>query len=128
MISTILIATDGSEAAAHAERFGVALAARMKARAAGRLGGRGPLRARLRDDGLGVPPPLAGAASRSTCASAPRPPAARLAEARARGGRRVHGRDRLRGIADDQIVERGQQADLIVLGRDGQSRTTAAPR
>jgi nucleotide-binding universal stress UspA family protein len=29
MISTILVATDGSEAAAIAERFGVALASRM---------------------------------------------------------------------------------------------------
>ena len=33
MIETILIATDGSDAASAAERFGVALAARLCARA-----------------------------------------------------------------------------------------------
>ena len=32
MISTILVATDGSEASAAAERFGVNLAARLKTR------------------------------------------------------------------------------------------------
>ena len=35
MISTILVATDGSEAAGNAERFGVALASRMKGRLLG---------------------------------------------------------------------------------------------
>ena len=35
MIDTILVATDGSEAAASAERFGVALAKRLGARLAG---------------------------------------------------------------------------------------------
>src|SRR5258708_2218020 len=37
MISTILVGTDGSEAAANAERFSVALASRMKARLLGAI-------------------------------------------------------------------------------------------
>ena len=35
MISTILLATDGSEAAAGAERYGVSLAARLRGRLVG---------------------------------------------------------------------------------------------
>ena len=57
MISTILVATDGSEAAANAERFGVALASRMKARVLGISVVEDRFTRGFSEDGLGVPPP-----------------------------------------------------------------------
>ena len=57
MISTILVGTDGSEAASAAERYGVGLAARLKARVAGISVIEDRLIRGLRDDGLGLPPP-----------------------------------------------------------------------
>ena len=36
-----------------------------------------------------------------------------------------HSTEVLTGIADDRIVERGQKADIIVLGRDGQHAAAA---
>ena len=38
MVDTVLLATDGSQAAQHAERFGVALASRLQARRVGQGG------------------------------------------------------------------------------------------
>jgi nucleotide-binding universal stress UspA family protein len=117
MISTILVATDGSEAAANAERFGCALAARLKARVLGISVVEDRLARGFAENGLGVPPP------------SPEPLATYL-KARAEGAcRRLADRARaegvessseaLDGIADDRIVERGQQAELTVVGRDG---------
>ncbi len=118
MIETILIATDGSEAAHAAERFGVALAARLRAR----VNGLSVIEERavrgFRADGLGVEPPQLG-------------PLESFLEARAQAAcrrlselARGHGveitADVIRGIADDAIVDRGKQADLIVIGRDGE--------
>jgi nucleotide-binding universal stress UspA family protein len=118
MISTMLVATDGSEAAGVAERYGVALASRLRARLFGvsviedRLV-RGP-----GEDGLGVsPPPIDEMAAylKSRAEAACR----RLSERGRAESVEVTG-ETAQGIADDRIVERGQQVDLLVLGRDGQ--------
>ena len=117
MISTILVATDGSEAASHAERMGVALAARMRARLLGLCVVEDRLARGFREDGLGVSPPSAEPVAgylKSRAEAAMR----RLAE-RARGDGVEQSCEVLDGAADDRIVERGQQADLCVLGRDG---------
>ncbi len=117
MISTILVATDGSDAAATAERYGASLAARLKARVLGLSVVEDRLARGFSEDGLGVPP------------LSPDPLAAYL-KARAEGAcRRLGDRartegvesscDTIDGVADDRIVERGQQADLTVIGRDG---------
>jgi nucleotide-binding universal stress UspA family protein len=118
MISTIQVATDGSEAAAAAERFGVALAARIKARVIGTSVVEDRLAKGFREDGLGVtpPPPETLATYLKSRAEA----ACRRLGERARGEGVEHACDATQGIADDRIVERGQQADLTVLGRDGQ--------
>jgi nucleotide-binding universal stress UspA family protein len=119
MISTVLVGTDGSEAAAAAERYGVALASRLKARLQGLSVVEDRWTRGLREDGLGVsPPPLDALAS--------------YLEARAEAAcRRLSGAaaaasvesacETPHGIADDRLVERGQQTDLLVLGRDGQN-------
>ena len=57
MISTILVATDGSEAAGAAERYGVSLAGRLRARLVGLSVAEDRLVRGPRDDGLGVSPP-----------------------------------------------------------------------
>jgi nucleotide-binding universal stress UspA family protein len=118
MISTILLATDGSEAAAAAERFGVSLAARMKARLLGISVVEDRLARGFQEDGLGVPVPSPEPVAsylRQRADAACR----RLGE-RASGEGVDHSCDSSSGIADDRIVDRGQQCDLIVVGRDGQ--------
>ena len=118
MIETILIATDGSEAAHAAERFGVALAARLRARVNGLSVVEERTVRGLRAEGLGVEqPPLQPiesfleARAQAACR--------RLSDnARAQGVEATA--DVVRGIADDVIVDRGKQSDLIVLGRDGE--------
>lgn len=118
MISTILVATDGSETAAVTERYAVALAARAKARLIGvsvieDRYARGPS-----DDGLGVPPPPmdAFAAYLKSRADA----ACRRIASRAGAEGVEHTCETVQGVADDRVVERAQQADLVVVGRDGQ--------
>ncbi len=120
MISTILTASDGSVAAAAAERYAVGLAARLKARMTGLSVVEDRLIRGLKEDGLGVAPPANDALAaylNSRAAAACR----RLSELARREG--VESQcDTAQGIADDLIVERGQQADLLVLGRDGQNK------
>lgn len=119
MTSTVLVATDGSEAAAAAERFATDFASHMQARmlvvsvVEDRFA-RGP-----QEDGLGVtpPPPDALAAYLKSRADA----ACRRVAERVRGAGIDHTTETVQGIADDRIVERGQQADILVLGRDGQA-------
>jgi nucleotide-binding universal stress UspA family protein len=117
MISTILVATDGSEGAAAAERFGVALAARMKARLHALSVVEDRLARGFSEDGLGVspPPPDTLAAYLKARADAS---VRRLAERASSEGIESNG-DTMEGIADDRIVERGQQSDVTVIGRDG---------
>lgn len=118
MIETILIATDGSEAANAAESYGVTLAARLSARIVGLSVVEERWLRSLRAEGLGLtPPPLESIESflKARAEAACR----RLAErARAKGVEHVC--ESAQGIADDRIVERGQQTDLLVLGRDGE--------
>jgi len=118
MTSSILIATDGSAAAAAAERFGVELAARLKARVVGVSVVEDRFARGMPEDGLGVTPPPAEpmanylkARADATC----RRVADRASEAGVDCATEV-----LQGIADDRIVERGQKTDLIAVGRDGQ--------
>jgi nucleotide-binding universal stress UspA family protein len=118
MISTVLVATDGSEAAKAAEEYGCGLAARMRARMIGLSVVEDRYARGLHEDGLGVaPPPLDAIAtylkSRADAACS------RLAE-RARTQSVDATCETSHGIADDHIVERGKQTDVIVVGRDGQ--------
>ena len=118
MISTILVATDGSEAAAVAERYAASLAGRLRARLVGLSVAEDRVTRGIQEDGLGVPPPSLDALAayvKSRAEAACR----RLAE-RARKEGVEATCETAQGIADDRIIARGQQADLIVLGRDGQ--------
>ena len=125
MISTILVATDGSEAAGSAERFGVALAARMKARLIGISVVEDRFARGFSEDGLGVtpPPPEPLAHYLRLRAEAA---GARLGERAAAEGVE-YSAEPASGIAVDRIVERGQQADITVLGRDGHSAPYRTP-
>ena len=117
MISTILVATDGSEACAPAERYGAGLAARMRARLLGLSVVEDRLARGFHEDGLGVAPPSPEPVAtylRARAEAACR----RLAE-RASSEGVEQSSEVVEGIADDRIAERGQQADIIVLGRDG---------
>lgn len=118
MISTILVATDGSEGSGTVEEYGVAVAARLRARLLGISIVEDRFAKGLVSDGLGVPPPsLDGLAAylKERAEAACR----RLSE-RARAAGVENACEPESGIADDRIVERGQQADLVVVGRDGQ--------
>jgi nucleotide-binding universal stress UspA family protein len=118
MIESILIATDGSDAASAAERFGVALAARLRARLHGVTVIEDRLLHGLRAESLGVPAPnLEGIEGflRARAEAVTR----RLGELARQNGLECKV-DTQRGIADDRIVERGKNDSLIVLGRDGQ--------
>jgi len=125
MISTILVATDGSEAAGNAERFGVALASRMKARLLGISVVEDRFTRGFVDDGLGVTPPSPEPLAqylrqRSEVALS------RLAKGASAESVECTG-ESVGGFADDKIVERGQQADVTVLGRDGQAASYRSP-
>jgi len=118
MISTIALATDGSEASSVAEKFGVKLALRIRARLMGLSVVEQRFVQGFRDDGLGVSPPSMEALEaylKSRADASLR----RLLELARSQAVDVHC-ETVDGIADDRIVERGQQADLIVIGRDGQ--------
>ncbi len=119
MIETILLATDGSEAAGSAERFAVGLASRLRARLLGLTVIEDRILNGLRGGGHGVaPPPLEGIEGylKSRADACCR----RVAElARAQGLDCAC--EAMRGAPDDRVVERAQNADLLVLGRDGLS-------
>ena len=118
MIESILIATDGSDAAHVAERYGVALGTRLRARLHGLTVIEDKVTQGLRADALGVSPPALDsveaflkARGEAVCR--------RLSDsARSQGGECAT--ETARGIADDRIVERGQGLDLVVVGRDGE--------
>ncbi len=120
MISTILLASDGSEAAGAAERYAVALASRSKARLLGISVVEERLARGFSEDGLGVAPPPAE--PMATYLKARAEAVCRRLTDRARSqGLEIHC-DTAQGIADDLIVERGQHADVLVLGRDGHAK------
>jgi nucleotide-binding universal stress UspA family protein len=119
MTSTILVGTDGSEAAAAAERVAADFAARTKSRLTGISVVEDRFARGMSEDGLGVspPPPEAMAAYLKSRAEAA---CRRVASAAQTAGAEVS-TEVLSGVADDRIVERGQAADYIVVGRDGQN-------
>jgi nucleotide-binding universal stress UspA family protein len=119
MVESILVATDGSDDGGAAERTGIALAARLRARLSGVTV--------IEDDRI-KPPTTAGlelpAFPESELSSFYRARAEavsrRFAErARAEGVSATC--EVVTGVADDQIVERAAGADLLVIGRDGGS-------
>jgi nucleotide-binding universal stress UspA family protein len=117
MIETILIATDGSEASASAERYGLQLAKRVGARASGVTVVEDRYTRPPSDSGLGAPPQPDGVdAWRKSRAEA----VARRFSERARAEGLEASCETVQGIADDRIVERSQGSDLLVLGRDGE--------
>jgi nucleotide-binding universal stress UspA family protein len=118
MISTILMATDGSEPAGAAERFAASLAARLRARLHGIAVVEDRLAKGLGEDGLGIAPP-SNEAFASYLKGRADAALRRLGERARAEGVEYHS-DALQGVADDLVVERGQQADLLALGRDGQ--------
>jgi len=117
MIETILVATDGSEAAASAERFGVTLARRLGARLSGITVVEDRYARPPADEGLGAPPRPEGI---EAWLKARADAVARRFTARARAEGLDAGCETLQGIADDRIVERSQGVDLLVIGRDGE--------
>ncbi len=117
MISTILMATDGSEGSAAAEKAAVFLASRLRARIHGLSLIEDRFAKGFRDTGLGIaapnPEPLnAFLKARAEAALRRLSERARAANLEMQG----HPAD---GIADDRIAERGESADLIVIGREG---------
>ncbi len=118
MIANLVVATDGSEAAGAAERYGVGLASRLGARVFGLSVVEERFTRGFTEDGLGVPPPP-GDAFAAYLKSRSEAAVRRLGE-RATSENVDNHCDTSSGIADDRIVERGQQSDLVVVGRDGQ--------
>jgi nucleotide-binding universal stress UspA family protein len=118
MIETVLVATDGSEGGAAAERYGVALAAKLGARVLGLSVVEERFARGWRDEGLGLAAPASEPIE--VFLSARADAACRRLGELSRGRGVELSCESARGIADDAIVERGKQADLIVLGRDGE--------
>ncbi len=119
MTESILVATDGSEGAGEAERCGISLAARLGARLSAVLVlEERDLRAPAGDL---VASPAFPSAELSAYYKARAEAGARRFAERARGESLDAACEITSGPADDRIVERGQNADLIVLGRDGKS-------
>src|SRR5262249_34282696 len=118
MIESILIATDGSDAAHVAERWGANLAARLRTRCYGLTVIEERATLGLRADSLGVPPGPLDAVENFLKVRADAA-CRRLAEL-CRGQSVECAPESVRGAADDRIVERSQGVDLVVLGRDGE--------
>lgn len=124
MIESILVATDGSEAAANAERCAIAQAGKLAVRLAGYAVVEDRDVRPPSSDGLALPPfPEAELAAyhRARCDAVSR----RFGE-RARAEGIEASAEVAQGVADDRIVEKGQTADLIVIGRDGKSTSGRA--
>jgi nucleotide-binding universal stress UspA family protein len=118
MIESVLIATDGSEAAASAESLSLSLAARLGVRLSCLSVVEERVTRGLRAEGLGVEAPNTAAIDSFLEARA-EAVTRRLAE-RGRGRNVDVSPETARGVADDIIVDRGKHHDLIVLGRDGE--------
>jgi nucleotide-binding universal stress UspA family protein len=116
MIETILVATNGSDDGSAAERMGIALAARLRARLSGVTVIEDRMVRSPGDAGLGLP-------------AFPEAQLTTWYQARAEGlAKRFAERARAEGVdanceiahgpADDRIVERAQGKSLVVIGRD----------
>ena len=119
MIESILVATDGSEASANAERCAIAHAAKLGIRLSGlSIVEDRDVRAPA-SDGLSLPPfPETDLAA--YCRARAEAVVRRFSE-RARAEGVEAAAEVAQGVADDRIVEKGQAADLVVVGRDGKS-------
>jgi nucleotide-binding universal stress UspA family protein len=118
MIESILLATDGSDAAHAAERYAVAMAARLRVRLHGLTVIEEGILQGLRADSLGVSAPALDGIEAFLKARA-EAACRRVADlGRAQGVECAP--ETLRGSAEDRIVERGQAVDLLVIGRDGE--------
>jgi nucleotide-binding universal stress UspA family protein len=118
MIESILLTTDGSDAAHVAERYGAALGSRLRVRMHGLTVVEERISQGFRAESLGVPsPPLEAI---ETFLKSRAEAASRRMGDLARAGGAECPTEAVRGIADDRIVERGQGVDLIVIGRDGE--------
>lgn len=118
MIDSILVGTDGSDAAHAAERYAVALGARIRARLHAVTVIEDRATSGLRAESLGITPPPLDAIEAFLKARAEG--ASRRLSENARSLGTECAAETLRGIADDRIVERGQAVDLIAVGRDGE--------
>jgi nucleotide-binding universal stress UspA family protein len=117
MLDSILIASDGSDAAAVAERYGVALAAKLRSRVSGLTVIEERTLLGLRAESLGIAHgPIE--ATESFLRARAEATAKRLADTARKAGVEC-AVESARGAADDRIVERGAGADILVLGRDG---------
>jgi len=123
MVETILVATDGSEAAAAVEQGAISLASRLRVRLSGVTVVEDRDVQPPSSSGLSLPPFPQSEVSGYHRGRA-EAVAARFAE-KARGEGLEATCEIVQGAADDKIVERAAQADLLVVGRDGKSH--AAP-
>jgi nucleotide-binding universal stress UspA family protein len=117
MIKTILVATDGSEGATAGEDFGLALAGRLQARAAGITVVEDRDVKAPKADGLSTasfPESELQAYYRSRAEAV----AQRFGE-RAQSGGNSGSCEVATGIADEVIIERSRGTDVVVVGRNG---------
>jgi nucleotide-binding universal stress UspA family protein len=117
MIESILIATDGSDAATDAERSGVSLASRLGVRVSAITVVEDRDIKVPKDAGLSLPPfpeTEVGVYHRARAEAVSR----RFGEcARSEGLEAIC--DSVAGVGDDRIVEKAQSCGLLVIGRDG---------
>lgn len=119
MIETLLVATDGSSAAAAAEAGAIGLARRLGARLRGLTVIDGRLRLALGAPEVG--PSFPGIDALDGFLKARAEAVIRAFEARARAAGVEASGEIAEGRPDDCIVESSATADLLVLGREGQS-------
>lgn len=117
MVKTILVATDGSEAATAGETFGLALAGRLQARVAGITV--------IEDRDVRAPKADSLSASRfpeselqAHYRSRAEAVAQRFGQRAQSGGVEGHC-EVTTGIADEAVIERSQGTDIVVVGRNG---------
>lgn len=120
MIETLLLATDGSDGAVAAEGFAISLAKSLGTRLRGVTVIETARVQSLRTATLGVAPPPLDAIEGFLKARADAV-CQRLSE-RARAASLGVECECVSGAADDRIVERGESADLVVIGRDGENQ------
>ncbi len=117
MIESILIASDGSQAASSAEQYAITMAGRLRSRLSAITVVEDRLARPPAIEGLGAPPPPEGM---EAWLKARADAVARRVTERGRAGGIEVSCETVQGIADDRIVERAQGMDLVVIGRDGE--------
>ena len=117
MVETILVATDGSDAGGAAERTGISLAARLRVRLTGITVVEDRYVRAPADSGLSLPA-FPGAEVAAYWRARADGLAQRFSD-QARTERLDAKCEVAQGVADDRIVERAQDSNLLVIGRDG---------